>query len=165
MAMGSRRSFPTAKKTFGVGHWNSWSRVGAQSRLGVRRFRPGWRAGHGLYIGPRSDPCERGPVVIAGKRLPVVFHVGARAITSQSLNIHCRHDDVMGVADYGWECYSDATPRTRRISLLSHAAEWLEALHTASIGPIARISILGKISCTRCRGSSASPPSRRHNIL
>ena len=26
--------------------------------------------------------------VIAGKRLPVVFHVGARAITSQSLNIH-----------------------------------------------------------------------------
>src|SRR5437870_1312419 len=40
--------------------------------------------------------------VIAGKRLPVVFHVGARAITSQSLNIHCGHDDVMGVADCGW---------------------------------------------------------------
>ena len=40
--------------------------------------------------------------VIAGKRLPVVFHIGARAITSQSLNIHCGHDDVMGVADCGW---------------------------------------------------------------
>ncbi|HKW96484.1 MAG TPA: 2-oxoacid:acceptor oxidoreductase family protein [Bryobacteraceae bacterium] len=40
--------------------------------------------------------------VIAGKRLPVVFHIGARAITSQSLNIHCGHDDVMGVADAGW---------------------------------------------------------------
>src|SRR5688500_8776415 len=40
--------------------------------------------------------------VIAGKRLPVVFHVGARALTSQSLNIHCGHDDVMGVADCGW---------------------------------------------------------------
>jgi pyruvate-ferredoxin/flavodoxin oxidoreductase len=40
--------------------------------------------------------------VIAGKRLPVVFHVGARAITSQSLNIHAGHDDLMGVADTGW---------------------------------------------------------------
>ena len=40
--------------------------------------------------------------VLAGKRLPVVFHVGARALTSQSLNIHAGHDDVMGVADCGW---------------------------------------------------------------
>jgi pyruvate-ferredoxin/flavodoxin oxidoreductase len=39
---------------------------------------------------------------IAGKRLPVIFHVGARALTSQALNIHCGHDDVMGVADCGW---------------------------------------------------------------
>lgn len=39
---------------------------------------------------------------IAGKRLPVVFHIGARALTSQALNIHCGHDDVMGVADAGW---------------------------------------------------------------
>ena len=40
--------------------------------------------------------------VIAGKRLPVVFHIGARALTSQALNIHAGHDDVMGVADTGW---------------------------------------------------------------
>lgn len=40
--------------------------------------------------------------VIAGKRLPVVFHIGARALTSQALNIHAGHDDVMGVADCGW---------------------------------------------------------------
>lgn len=40
--------------------------------------------------------------VIAGKRLPAVFHVGARALTSQALNIHAGHDDVMGVADCGW---------------------------------------------------------------
>jgi pyruvate-ferredoxin/flavodoxin oxidoreductase len=39
---------------------------------------------------------------IAGKRLPVVFHIGARALTSQALNIHAGHDDVMGVADCGW---------------------------------------------------------------
>jgi pyruvate-ferredoxin/flavodoxin oxidoreductase len=40
--------------------------------------------------------------VISGKRLPVVFHVGARALTSQALNIHAGHDDMMGVADTGW---------------------------------------------------------------
>lgn len=39
---------------------------------------------------------------ISGKRLPVVFHIGARALTSQSLNVHAGHDDVMAVADCGW---------------------------------------------------------------
>src|SRR6266513_542279 len=39
---------------------------------------------------------------ISGKRLPVVFHIGARALTSQSLNVHAGHDDVYGVADCGW---------------------------------------------------------------
>jgi pyruvate-ferredoxin/flavodoxin oxidoreductase len=39
---------------------------------------------------------------ISGKRLPVVFHIGARALTSQSLNVHAGHDDVMGCADVGW---------------------------------------------------------------
>ncbi|MBA4179442.1 MAG: pyruvate ferredoxin oxidoreductase [Anaerolinea sp.] len=39
---------------------------------------------------------------IAGKRLPAVFHIGARALTSQSLNVHGGHDDIMGVADTGW---------------------------------------------------------------
>src|SRR5438046_8690632 len=39
---------------------------------------------------------------IAGKRLPVVLHIGARALTSHSLNVHACHDDVCGVADCGW---------------------------------------------------------------
>jgi Pyruvate flavodoxin/ferredoxin oxidoreductase, thiamine diP-bdg len=39
---------------------------------------------------------------ISGKRLPVVFNIGVRALTSQALNIHCGHDDVMAVADTGW---------------------------------------------------------------
>jgi pyruvate-ferredoxin/flavodoxin oxidoreductase len=39
---------------------------------------------------------------IAGKRLPVVFHIGSRALTSHSLNVHCGHDDVMAVWDCGW---------------------------------------------------------------
>jgi pyruvate-ferredoxin/flavodoxin oxidoreductase len=39
---------------------------------------------------------------IAGKRLPAIFHVGARALTSQALNVHCGHDDVMAVTDCGW---------------------------------------------------------------
>jgi pyruvate-ferredoxin/flavodoxin oxidoreductase len=40
--------------------------------------------------------------VISGKRLPIVFHIGARALTSHSLNVHAGHDDIMGVADCGW---------------------------------------------------------------
>ncbi len=39
---------------------------------------------------------------ISGKRLPVVFHIGSRAITRQGLNVHAGHDDVMCVADCGW---------------------------------------------------------------
>jgi pyruvate-ferredoxin/flavodoxin oxidoreductase len=39
---------------------------------------------------------------IAGKRLPVVQNIGARALTSQGLNVHAGHDDLMSVADCGW---------------------------------------------------------------
>jgi pyruvate-ferredoxin/flavodoxin oxidoreductase len=39
---------------------------------------------------------------ISGKRLGMVLNVGARALTSQSLNVHAGHDDVMGVTDVGW---------------------------------------------------------------
>ncbi|MEO2047956.1 MAG: 2-oxoacid:acceptor oxidoreductase family protein [Pirellulales bacterium] len=39
---------------------------------------------------------------ISGKRLPAVFNIGARALTSHSLNVHAGHDDVMSVADVGW---------------------------------------------------------------
>jgi len=40
--------------------------------------------------------------VIAGKRLPAVFHVGARALASQGRTRQPGHDDVMSVADCGW---------------------------------------------------------------
>src|ERR1700733_8328188 len=39
---------------------------------------------------------------ISGKRLPMVMNIGARALTSQGLNVHAGHDDVMSVADCGW---------------------------------------------------------------
>jgi pyruvate-ferredoxin/flavodoxin oxidoreductase len=39
---------------------------------------------------------------ISGKRLPIVFHIGARALTSHSLNVHAGHDDIYSVADCGW---------------------------------------------------------------
>jgi pyruvate-ferredoxin/flavodoxin oxidoreductase len=39
---------------------------------------------------------------ISGKRLPVVMNIGARALTSHSLNVHAGHDDMMSVADVGW---------------------------------------------------------------
>ncbi|MBI4715337.1 MAG: 2-oxoacid:acceptor oxidoreductase family protein [Nitrospirae bacterium] len=40
--------------------------------------------------------------VIAGKRLPMVLNVAARALTSHALNVHAGHDDVFGVTDCGW---------------------------------------------------------------
>src|SRR6266705_968813 len=39
---------------------------------------------------------------ISGKRLPVLMNSGARALTSQGLNVHAGHDDLMSVADCGW---------------------------------------------------------------
>src|SRR6516162_4030651 len=39
---------------------------------------------------------------ISGKRLPAVMNIGARALTSQGLNVHAGHDDMMSVADCGW---------------------------------------------------------------
>jgi pyruvate-ferredoxin/flavodoxin oxidoreductase len=62
--------------------------------------------------------------VISGKRLPAVFHVGARALTSQALNIHAGHDDMMGVADCGWGMFfarncqeaADLTAIARRVA-------------------------------------------------
>jgi pyruvate-ferredoxin/flavodoxin oxidoreductase len=39
---------------------------------------------------------------ISGKRLPMVMNIGSRALTSQGLNVHAGHDDVMSVADCGW---------------------------------------------------------------
>jgi pyruvate-ferredoxin/flavodoxin oxidoreductase len=41
---------------------------------------------------------------IAGKHLGLVFNIGARALTSQALNVHCGHDDIFGVLDTGWGC-------------------------------------------------------------
>lgn len=39
---------------------------------------------------------------IAGKRLPVVFHIGSRALTTHALNIFDDNSDVMSVLDVGW---------------------------------------------------------------
>ena len=58
--------------------------------------------------------------VIAGKRLPVVFHIGARALTSQGLNIHAGHDDVRGVADCGWgRLFARNVQETADLALIS----------------------------------------------
>ncbi len=39
---------------------------------------------------------------IAGKRLPMVFHAGARALQSQALATRTGHDDIFSVDDCGW---------------------------------------------------------------
>src|SRR5258707_15772742 len=45
---------------------------------------------------------KEGVYAIAGMRLAMVLNNGARALTSQVLNVHAGHDDVMSVADCGW---------------------------------------------------------------
>jgi pyruvate-ferredoxin/flavodoxin oxidoreductase len=53
-------------------------------------------SGQGLVL------MKEGLFTISGKRLPVVMNIGARALTSQGLNVHAGHDDVCAVADCGW---------------------------------------------------------------
>src|SRR5258708_4305334 len=53
-------------------------------------------SGQGLVL------MKEGLFTISGKRLPIVFHIGAGALTSHSLNVHCGHDDVFAVSDCGW---------------------------------------------------------------
>ncbi|MBM3811866.1 MAG: pyruvate ferredoxin oxidoreductase [Acidimicrobiia bacterium] len=60
---------------------------------------------------------------IAGKRLPVVFHIGARALTSHSLNVHAGHDDVYGVSDCGWAVlYGKNAQETGDLALIARRA-------------------------------------------
>src|SRR6478672_1152051 len=66
---------------------------------------------------------------ISGKRLPIVFHIGARALTSQSLNVHAGHDDVMSVADTGWGILFGRNPQeaTDLALIARRAAEMCQA--------------------------------------
>jgi pyruvate-ferredoxin/flavodoxin oxidoreductase len=60
---------------------------------------------------------------ISGKRLPAVFHIGARALTSQSLNVHAGHDDVMAVSDCGWGMlFARNTQEAMDLALISRRA-------------------------------------------
>jgi len=60
---------------------------------------------------------------IAGKRLPLVFHIGARTLTSQGLCIHAGHDDIMGVADCGWGMlFARNAQETQDLALISRRA-------------------------------------------
>ena len=78
-------------------------------RLRPRRGRvTNFTAGQGLIL------MKEVLHVIAGKRLPVVFHVGARALTSQGLNIHAGHDDVMALPIRAGASCSPQRRRRRR---------------------------------------------------
>ncbi|MFQ5914733.1 MAG: 2-oxoacid:acceptor oxidoreductase family protein [Nitrospinota bacterium] len=60
---------------------------------------------------------------ISGKRLPAVFHIGARALTSHSLNVHAGHDDVMAVADCGWsQVFARTAQEAGDLALISRRA-------------------------------------------
>jgi hypothetical protein len=66
--------------------------------------------------------------VIAGKRLPVVFHIGARALTSQSLNIHAGHDDGRTAGRVAQDADRAAPFTPQRRGVPRHAT------HTTSVG-------------------------------
>jgi hypothetical protein len=94
---------PTANATSGVSRWyfSNWNPSTSSASTCEGFALAGGRvanftSGQGLIL------MKEVLYVIAGKRLPVVFHIGARALTSQGLNIRAGHDDVMGVADCGW---------------------------------------------------------------
>jgi len=60
---------------------------------------------------------------ISGKRLPMVFEIGARALTSQALNVHAGHDDVFGVTDVGWGMlFAQNAQEAGDLSLISRRA-------------------------------------------
>lgn len=60
---------------------------------------------------------------ISGKRLPAVFNIGARALTSQALNVHAGHDDVMSVSDVGWGIvFAQNAQETGDLCLISRRA-------------------------------------------
>jgi len=60
---------------------------------------------------------------ISGKRLPIVFHIGSRALTSQSLNVHAGHDDVMAVRESGWAMlFARTAQETGDLALISRRA-------------------------------------------
>src|SRR6201982_839351 len=60
---------------------------------------------------------------ISGKRLPIVFHIGAPALTRPSLNVHAGHDDVMSCADTGWGILFGRNPQEAAdLALISRRA-------------------------------------------
>jgi len=65
---------------------------------------------------------------ISGKRLPVVFNIGSRALTSHSLNVHAGHDDVMSMADCGWGIlFARNAQETADLCLISRRAAEMSA--------------------------------------
>jgi pyruvate/2-oxoacid:ferredoxin oxidoreductase alpha subunit/pyruvate/2-oxoacid:ferredoxin oxidoreductase beta subunit/Pyruvate/2-oxoacid:ferredoxin oxidoreductase delta subunit len=65
---------------------------------------------------------------IAGKRLPLVFHVTARAIASQGRSTQAGHDDFLSVADCGWAILiaRDAQEAADFALIARRAAEYAE---------------------------------------
>lgn len=55
------------------------------------------------FVSGQSLPAMTEAMVsIAGQRLPLVFHLGARALQSQGTPVLAGHDDVMSLAGLGW---------------------------------------------------------------
>ena len=58
---------------------------------------------------------------ISCKRLPAVFHVGSRALTSHSLNVHAGHDDYHAVDDVGFfQLFAKDAQEAADLNLIAH---------------------------------------------
>ena len=107
--------------------------------------------------------------VISGKRLPVVFHVGARALTSQALNIHAGHDDVMAVADTGWGILfarnaqeaADLTVIARRVAEATETPFFVVQDGFLTTHTLENVLLPGGRAAARVRRRSAQPVSGR----
>ncbi|MBL3589380.1 MAG: 2-oxoacid:acceptor oxidoreductase family protein [gamma proteobacterium endosymbiont of Lamellibrachia anaximandri] len=70
----------------------------------------------------------------AGKRLPYVLNIGARAITKASLNVHCGHDDFHCIDDTGFiQMFANNAQGAADLNLIGRKTAEL-ALTPAAIG-------------------------------
>lgn len=91
-------------------HKNLWNEplyfIDPESEYGSASICEGFVSSGGRVTNFTSGPglvlMKEALFTIAGKRLPCVFHIGARAVSSQAISNYASHDDVMSVSDCGW---------------------------------------------------------------
>ena len=95
---------------------------------------------------------------LAGKRLPVVFNIAARALASQAINVHAGHDDVMGVFDTGWGMVFSKSWGGRQGAAYSTFGKALTSLERFGVAPCQAL-------LSRNTPAPAGAPTRVDNLI